>query len=139
MSSGGAWRQLSDQLGRPAFWRFTDALAAGWRRVPLRGPGRILDAALRHATRRFGDGVIEVGAGKVLINSTNPPEASLFWWRSYEDDVTAGIEPSLRRGMTAIDVGANCGVVTLLIREAVGSEGLVLKHRPVAGGVSASG
>jgi FkbM family methyltransferase len=66
----------------------------------------------------------------VLVSSDNPPEVSVFLWNSYEPETERVIEAVLEPGLTALDVGANCGVVTLAMRAAVGAGGRVISVDP---------
>jgi FkbM family methyltransferase len=95
----------------------------------VRGPGRIIQTV---AIDRDGVGeiVISYRSVRVLIDLDNPPEAALFFWRSYEADVERIIDLVLGPGMTALDVGANCGVLTLTMREAIGPTGRVISVDP---------
>jgi FkbM family methyltransferase len=115
---------------RRVFWALAAILAAAWRAVPVRGVGRILELLVVRPARHFGDGVIKVAGSTTLIHFDNPPEAELFIWRSYERDVAAAIRAGLEPGMTAIDVGANCGVNTLAMRRAVAAGGRVISIDP---------
>jgi FkbM family methyltransferase len=67
---------------------------------------------------------------RVLIDLDNPPEAALFFWRRYEPDVEKIIDFALDPGMAALDVGANCGVLTVAMRDATGSTGCVISVDP---------
>jgi FkbM family methyltransferase len=67
---------------------------------------------------------------RLLVRFDNPAETSLFVWRHYEEDVEIAVEHGLAAGMTAIDIGANCGVVTIAMRDAVGPSGRVVSVDP---------
>ena len=67
---------------------------------------------------------------RTLIRVDNPPEVTVFFWRSYESDLERVIEVVLAPGLAALDVGANCGVVTIAMRAAVGPTGRVLSVDP---------
>jgi FkbM family methyltransferase len=67
---------------------------------------------------------------QTLVRFDNPPEAAVFLWHSYERDVERVIEVVLEPGLVALDVGANCGVVTLAMRAAVGPTGYVISVDP---------
>lgn len=60
----------------------------------------------------------------------NPSEAAVFLWQSYEPDLEKVIEVVLSPGQTAIDIGANSGIVTLAMRSAVGPTGRVISVDP---------
>ena len=67
---------------------------------------------------------------QTLVRFDNPPEAAVFLWHSYERDVERVIEVVLGPGLAALDIGANCGVVTLAMRAAVGRTGRVISVDP---------
>ena len=54
----------------------------------------------------------------------------MFLWGVYEPDATYVIRAALRPGMIAIDVGANSGVLSVLMRDAVGVAGRVVAIDP---------
>src|SRR5215211_148490 len=114
---------------RSASWSLARALTFLWRRVPVRGPGRVVEHLMRRA-ERSGEHVIGAFGGRALVRLENPPEASLFLWGVYEPEVLAAIEATLGPGMNAVDVGANCGVLTLAMRAAVGQGGRVVAIDP---------
>jgi FkbM family methyltransferase len=111
--------------GRTALAR---GLALGWRRVPLRGGGRVLDALLLQ--RNPAPTTTTWAGGTLQVDFENPPETSVWMWGTYEPDVIAALEWLLTPGATAIDIGANCGVITMKMRELVGSGGKVLAVDP---------
>ena len=57
----------------------------------------------------------------------------LYTGLDYEPDETAFLRHSLKPGMTAIDIGANVGYMTVLASQAVGSSGRVLAVEPDPG------
>jgi FkbM family methyltransferase len=115
----------------PLRWRVGAGLASVWRLFPLRGIGRLITFLTRPAKDGPDDDrVISYRSLNALINIRNPPEAAIFLWRSYENDLERVIDLVLRPGQTAIDIGANCGVVTLAMIAAVGPHGRVLSVHP---------
>jgi FkbM family methyltransferase len=66
----------------------------------------------------------------VRVRVENPPEEAILLWRRYEDDVLAAIRSHLGEGMVALDVGSNCGVLSLFMRRAVGDTGRVISVDP---------
>jgi FkbM family methyltransferase len=77
-----------------------------------------------------GDTVTPYRSMQALVRFDNPPEAAVFLWQSYEGDLERVIEVVLGPGQTAIDIGANCGIVTLAMRAAVGPTGRVISVDP---------
>jgi FkbM family methyltransferase len=67
---------------------------------------------------------------EALVRFDNPPEGAVFLWQSYEPDLERVIEAVLAPGEIAVDVGANCGIVTLAMRAAVGPTGRVISVDP---------
>jgi FkbM family methyltransferase len=67
---------------------------------------------------------------RALVRFDNPPEAAVFLWHSYEREVERVIEVVLGPGQAALDIGANCGVVTLAMRAAIGPTGRVISVDP---------
>lgn len=110
-------------------WALASALAALWRLIPLRGLGRVIQVVVPDP-ERLGAIAIPYRSLRVLIDLDNPPEATLFYWRHYEPDVEKIIDLALGPGMVALDVGANCGVLTLTMRDAIGSTGRVISVDP---------
>jgi FkbM family methyltransferase len=112
-------------------WRAAAGLASAWRLFPLRGAGRPITFLARPARDGIDDDlVISYRSLNALVNFDNPPEAAIFLWRSYESDLERVIDVVLRPGETAIDIGANCGVVTLAMMAAVGPEGRIVSVDP---------
>jgi FkbM family methyltransferase len=109
--------------------RITDAAIHLWRRMPVRGPGRFIKPLLRWEQARAGLRA-PLGDATAVVSVENPPELALLLWGFYEDDVVTTINLGLRRGATAIDVGANCGIITLAMCLAVGPRGCVLAVDP---------
>ena len=87
--------------------------AALWRRWPVRGPGRLVSATLRWHARK--ERLVAAGPGgiRILIDPMNPPETSIYLWGTYEPEVVAALERLLGTEGIAVDVGANCGVLTV--------------------------
>jgi FkbM family methyltransferase len=54
----------------------------------------------------------------------------MFLWGTYEEDVSTALRLMLGPGMRAVDVGANCGVLSLVMAEHVGSTGRVISVDP---------
>jgi FkbM family methyltransferase len=104
-------------------------LRSAWRLAPIRGPGRLVELRLRRAasSRRL---TAPVGTLEALISAENPPECLLWTWGNYEDDVWTMLGAMLQPGQCAVDVGANCGVLTLLMRACVGHRGRVVAVDP---------
>jgi len=67
---------------------------------------------------------------RLLVDPDNPPEASVYLWGTYEPEVVAALERALPPGCTAVDVGANCGVLTVLMRRLTGPDGRVVAVDP---------
>lgn len=110
--------------------KLLDFLTAAWRRVPIRGPGRLVRVLLELSSRA---GPIEARlptGGRVLIAPENPPEVAVYLWGTYEPDVIEVIQETVEAGATAIDVGANCGVLTVAMRDVVGATGTVVSVDP---------
>jgi FkbM family methyltransferase len=93
--------------------------------VPIRGPGRILLALLSEDA-----GTIPYAGGRILVSPENPAELSVFAWGTYEPDVEAAIGRFLAPADIAVDVGANCGVLTVAMAAAVAPQGRVVAVDP---------
>lgn len=52
---------------------------------------------------------------RVLVDPINPPEVSVYLWGTYEAEVVWALERLLRPGQVAVDVGANCGVLSVVM------------------------
>jgi FkbM family methyltransferase len=78
----------------------------------------------------LGETVTPYRSMEALVRFDNPPEAAVFLWQSYEGDLERVIEAALAPGQIAVDVGANCGIVTLAMRAAVGPTGRVISVDP---------
>lgn len=104
-------------------------LARAWRQLPVRGGGRVLGPLV--LDRQPAPVTTTTWAGGPLaVSFENPPEASVWLWNDYEPDVIAALEALVKPGQTAIDIGANCGVITMKMRELVGATGAVLAVDP---------
>jgi FkbM family methyltransferase len=123
---------VKNARGRNPFrWWLAAGFASVWRLFPVRGVGRLITFLTRPAKDRADDdAVISYRSLSALVNFDNPPEAAIFLWRSYESDLERVIDVVLRPGQAAIDIGANCGVVTLAMMAAVGPEGRVVSVDP---------
>lgn len=100
------------------------------RAMPVRGPGRFVVANLRRRARR---GVVTASGPhgvRLLIDPHNPPELSVYLWGTYEPEVVSALERVVVPGRTAVDVGANCGVLSVLMRRLAGSDGRLLAVDP---------
>jgi FkbM family methyltransferase len=101
-----------------------------WRAVPVRGPGALFVAGIQRRARH-GDLVAAGPHGvRYLVDPSNPAETSIYLWGTYEPEVMAVLERLLARGQTAIDVGANCGVITVMMAALVGPLGRVVAIDP---------
>lgn len=101
-----------------------------WRAVPVRGPGRVVVANLNRRTRRGQVSAIGPRGTRLLVDPQNPPEVSVYLWGTYEPEVVDALERVLQPGCTAVDVGANCGVLSVLMRRLTGSKGRVIALDP---------
>jgi FkbM family methyltransferase len=54
-----------------------------------------------------------------------------FWLGTYEQDLQTAVRDLVRPAMTAYDLGANIGYVTLLLAKAVGEEGHIIAFEPL--------
>ena len=101
-----------------------------WRAVPVRGPGRFVVANLHRRAQRGA--VIASGPHgvRLLVDPQNPPELSIYLWGTYEPEVVSALERVVVPGHTAIDVGANCGVLSVLMRRLAGPDGRLLAVDP---------
>jgi len=106
------------------------AEVALWRALPVRGPGRLVVANLRRKARRGQVTAVGPHGLRLLVDPKNPPEVSVYLWGTYEPEVVAALERVLRPGCTAVDVGANCGVLSVLMRRLVGPAGRVVAVDP---------
>lgn len=101
-----------------------------WRAMPVRGPGRIVVANLRRRTRRAQVTATGPHAIRLLVDPRNPPEVSVYLWATYEPEVVLALERVVLPGVTAVDVGANCGVLSVLMRRLTGPRGRVVAVDP---------
>lgn len=101
-----------------------------WRALPVRGPGRLIAANLKRRTRRGQVTAIGPRGIRVLVDPRNPPEVSVYMWGTYEPEVLSALERVLRPGCTAVDVGANCGVLSVFMRRLAGAAGRVVAVDP---------
>ena len=101
-----------------------------WRAGPVRGPGSLV-AAHMHRRAKRGELVATGPFGaKYLIDPANPPEASIYLWGTYEPEVVSALGRLLRSGDAAIDIGANCGVLSVIMSRLVGPGGKVVALDP---------
>jgi FkbM family methyltransferase len=100
-------------------------------RVPIRGTLRLAYLVVgRRAYTVSDDTIVDAGRYRAMIGFHNPPEVQLFFHGVYEPDLRAALEAFLRPGDTAVDVGCNCGVVTLEMASRVGPTGRVIAVDP---------
>jgi FkbM family methyltransferase len=59
-----------------------------------------------------------------------------FWLGTYEQDLQAAVKDLVRPGMTAYDLGANIGYITLLLAGSVGERGHVVAFEPLPANLS---
>jgi FkbM family methyltransferase len=92
---------------------------------------RAADALVGRVGRaRHADRPVALTRYQAHVAFHNPPESQLYFRDVYEPDTTAVLRSFLRPGDCAVDVGANCGVVTLEMASAVGATGRVLSIDP---------
>jgi FkbM family methyltransferase len=113
-----------------AYWTFATAAAALWRNFPVRGGGLLIDLLVLRPGRSRGDRLLQADGCRFLVSFENPPETLLFLWRSYEPEVTTALRAVLRHGDTVVDIGANSGVLTVMMGAAVGPTGTVVAVDP---------
>lgn len=101
-----------------------------WRALPLRGAGRLIIANLERRARSGHVTAIGPQRIRLLIDPRNPPEVSVYIWGTYEPEVMTALERVLRAGCTAVDVGANCGVLSVFMRRLAGAAGRVVAVDP---------
>lgn len=101
-----------------------------WRAVPVRGPGTLFVSSLRRRARRQQVTAAGPLGVKYLVDPSNPPEVSIYLWGTYEPEVVAAMQRVLPRGRTAIDIGANCGVLSVMMSRMVGPHGRVVAIDP---------
>jgi FkbM family methyltransferase len=65
---------------------------------------------------------------KFLLNMQTEKD---LWLGTFEPELQRAVEAFVRPGMIAYDVGANIGYVTLMLAQAVGSQGRVLAFEPL--------
>jgi FkbM family methyltransferase len=80
---------------------------------------------------------VEIAAGglagmPMLLNMQDEKD---FWLGTYEPEMEKALEDLLKLGMTAYDVGANIGYVSLLLAKAVGVEGRVFSFEALPSNV----
>ncbi len=73
----------------------------------------------------FTEVTVAAGGLRGLRLSLDMQEEKDFWLGTYEPDLQAAIAKLVHPGMTAYDVGANMGYMTLLLARAVGETGRV--------------
>ncbi len=114
------------------FWAYARAVRVVTTRARrLRGVLRLADCLVGRMGRARGDDrPVPFGRYHAWISFTNPPEAALFFHGVYEEETTALLHAYLRPGDVAVDVGANCGVLTLEMAALVGREGCVISIDP---------
>jgi FkbM family methyltransferase len=111
-------------------WGLLRGLARIWRVVPVRGVGKLIECGWLRDPTRMGESVLRIYGARVLVALDNPPELSLVLWREYEPEVEAALRAILGPGDAAIDVGANSGVLTVLMRSRVGDQGRIIAVDP---------
>lgn len=108
-----------------------DLVAAVTRRLPpLRGVLRTASILAKHSP-----GLRQFPRYRALIDFKNPPEFNLFFRGIYEPETTRVLRTFLRPGDAAIDIGCNCGVVTLEMATCVGPNGRVVAIDPAPASV----
>jgi FkbM family methyltransferase len=123
-------RAAAVRLADRVYWTFADAAAGLWRTFPVRGGGLLIDLFVLRRGGSRGDHLLEADGCRVLVSFENPPETSLFLWRAYEPEVTEALRAVLREGDTVVDIGANSGVLTVVMAAAVGPTGTVVAVDP---------
>lgn len=123
-------KQRSERLAQWMFWAWAKSWIALWRAFPVAGGGRVVRALALRPAARAGETVVGLGGFAVRVSVTNPPEEAILLWHSYEEDVVEAARRYLPDGGTALDIGANCGVLSLFMREAVGPAGRVVSVDP---------
>jgi FkbM family methyltransferase len=126
MTLPGRERRLTDR----AYWTLAASAAALWRTFPVRGGGLLIDRLVLRRGRSRGDQLLEVDGCRFLVSFENPPETSLFLWHAYEPEVTTALRAVLHDSDTVVDVGANSGVLTVMMGVAVGPTGMVVAVDP---------
>ena len=111
-------------------WLALRGIARVWRAAPIRGVGKLISIGWLRHPNRAGESVVAIYGARVQVALDNPPELSLVLWRAYEPEVETAVRAILEEGDTAIDVGANSGVLTVLMRSQVGDEGRVVAVDP---------
>jgi FkbM family methyltransferase len=105
------------------------------RRMPA---GRLRDALVYWFGRRDGVGMVELpGGGRLEVPLDDGAMRLLDYSGEYERDLQDVARMVLRAGDTAIDVGANFGMHTLLFAGLVGPTGRVLAFEPTPVAASA--
>jgi FkbM family methyltransferase len=102
-------------------------------RMPIRGTLRLAYLVTKRHALQGPHGqqtVVHTGRYQAWIRFHNPPEVALYFHGIYEPDLTAVLDAFLRPGDVAVDVGCNCGVVTLEMAARVGPTGRVIAVDP---------
>lgn len=84
-----------------------------WRRVPVRGAGKLVVSLLGRRATRGAVHALGPGGCELHVDRINPPELSVYLWGTYEPEVVWALEALSGSGGMAVDVGANCGVLTM--------------------------
>jgi FkbM family methyltransferase len=106
------------------------------RRVPIRGPGRLLHSSYRKAELPSGvrEAVIATKEGdRFHVDLASSLEWELWAFGSYETEVSLFLKSLLSPGDACIDVGANIGIHTVRMARLVGPDGLVVAVEADAG------
>src|SRR5690349_19975232 len=72
-----------------------------------------------------------IWGGRLDIVLTEAVSTQIWCFGFFEEDVCLFLLRSLRPGVVVIDVGAHCGLFSLLASEVVGSEGRVVAVEPM--------
>ncbi len=111
--------------------RSARVLRAVTTRVPIRGTLRLAYLLVGPPSFRASpETVVDTGRYRAWVAFHNPPEVQLFFHGRYEPDLTAVLDAFLRPGDVAVDIGCNCGVVTLEMACRVGKSGHVIAVDP---------
>jgi FkbM family methyltransferase len=128
--SGESSNRLPSSVTDRLVWTWAKAIIAAWRTAPVRGGGRLVRALAVDPARRRGESVVDIDGLRILVDPANPPEEAVLLWRRYEEDVLHTVQTFLPCGGVGIDIGANCGVITLYMCQAAGPSGRVISADP---------
>jgi FkbM family methyltransferase len=70
------------------------------------------------------------GRSKQILLRSNAFISEIIYSQSYEPDEELYIANSLKEGMTVFDIGANIGLTTILMAQAVGANGRIYSFEP---------